>query len=76
MRQSLTRAATDESLLEANAEFPAETDPIGVYTLILPLKPFVVREPGRYLFGAYDHGVPIAETPIQIHGPAALEEQQ
>lgn len=68
----LSRAATDETLLEADAESPAQTDPIGVYTLILPLKAFVVREPGRYLFGAYDHGVPIAESPIQIEGPEEL----
>jgi hypothetical protein len=76
LKFKLSRASTDETLLQMDAEFPAETDPIGVYTLILALPPFAVREPGRYIFGAYDDGVPIAESPIQIQTLLPATEEQ
>ena len=67
-------AASDEILFEATAEFPEQSDPLGVYTLVIPIQPFVVREEGRYLFGAYHNDVPVAASPIQIQGPPQAEE--
>jgi hypothetical protein len=65
----LSSASTDGTVMETEAMLPKESDPLGVYTLIAALPPFVVNEPGRYLFGAYHNGVPIATSPILIQGP-------
>ena len=65
---SLISADTEEPLFKARAEFPAQSDPLGVYTLVIQIKPFRVPAPGRYLFGAYHDGVAIATSPIIIQG--------
>ena len=64
-----TNAATNDSLFEIEVAFPEQCDPLGVYTVMSQIPPFVVAEPGEYLFGAYDNEVPIALSPIKIMKP-------
>jgi hypothetical protein len=54
---------------ETEAIFPTDTDPLGVYTLVVPVPVFKVSVGGRYIFGAYHHNIPIASSPINIIGP-------
>lgn len=68
-----TSAATDEVLFEGVAEFPGAHDPLGVYTLVVPIRPFTIKQPGRYIFGAYHDGIPIAASPVEIKGPPPEE---
>jgi hypothetical protein len=68
-------AATDETIMETEARFPANSDPLGVYTLVAPIPQFVVAIGGRYIFGAYHNGVPIATSPILINGPVAEKDE-
>jgi hypothetical protein len=61
-------ASTDESLFELEIPFPPQSNPLGVYTIVLPIPQFVAKEAGNYLFGAYDDGIPIAVSPISLVG--------
>jgi len=63
-----TSASNDESLFELEIPFPEQSNPLGVYTIVVPIAPFVVKEAGNYLFGAYDNGIPIAVSPINVVG--------
>lgn len=63
-----TSAGTNEALFEIEVAFPEKSDPLGIYTIMSQVPPFVVREAGDYLFGAYDNEVPIALSPIKIIG--------
>jgi hypothetical protein len=65
----LSRGTDDATILEAEVPFPSQSDPLGVYTIVIPVPAFKVEEPGRYLFGAYHNGVPVASSPIIIQGP-------
>lgn len=65
----LSNASNNEPIMETSIPFPNDSDPLGVYTVVSPLPPFPITEPGHYLFGAYHHGIPIAETPILIQTP-------
>lgn len=67
-------AETEEVVFQINAEFPPKSDPLGVYTLVLPIPLFVVRHPGRYLFTAVHDGVPFAFSPIEIKVPGHQED--
>jgi hypothetical protein len=70
----LISASTEESLLETEISFPAQSEPLGVYTVVTKVPHFIAREPGRYLFGAYHDGIPVATSPIVIVGPPREEE--
>lgn len=70
----LSSAKNDETIMEAETGLPVQSDPLGVYTFITPLPLFQITEEGRYLFGVYHNGVPIATSAILVQGPA--EEKQ
>jgi hypothetical protein len=65
----LSAADTDQTLMEREEKLPHDSDPLGVYTLVIPVPAFRVTVGGRYIFGAYHNGVPIAVSPIIIQGP-------
>lgn len=65
----LSVADTDQMIMETEAVFPPQTDPLGVYTLVVPVPVFRVLVGGRYIFGAYHNTIPIASSPINIIGP-------
>lgn len=62
----LEEAATEEVLFGMNVKLGAQTDPLGVYNLMIPVPPFVVHRAGTYLFTAVHQGMPITYTPIVI----------
>jgi hypothetical protein len=55
-----------DSLFTVEVGLPSQADPLGVYTLVIPVPPFVVPEAGRYMFSAYHAGIPITQSPIEI----------
>ncbi|MFI5380096.1 MAG: DUF6941 family protein [Tepidisphaerales bacterium] len=63
---SFVNARTGEPVIETKADFPSHADPLGVYTLVIPVPAFAVNEEGRYLFMVTHDGVPIAQTPVII----------
>jgi hypothetical protein len=62
-------AGSAEILFRFDAELPARSDPLGVYTMILPIPAFEVHERGRYIFSAMHRGIPFAQSPILIVAP-------
>lgn len=71
---NLINAASDEAILELRVPLPEGNDPLGVYTLVVPIPPFQVRESGRYMFNAICGGIPIAQSPIMIVTPPSSGE--
>lgn len=67
------RASTDEEMFRFEADLPQQSDPTGVYTIVLPISPFEVRESGKYIFSAKHNGIPFAQSPILIQGPEVQE---
>ena len=65
----LDHAASNAKIFEAEVELPDIQDPLGVYTLVMPIRPFRIEQPGRYLFSVKSAGVPLAQSPILIQGP-------
>ena len=59
-------AAGDDPLFEIEANFPSQSDPLGVYTLVIPVPPFAIQETGRFMFIASHGGVPLAQSPIEV----------
>jgi hypothetical protein len=72
----LEDAETSGVLFAFDAAFPAQSDPLGVYTLVVPIRPFAVEKVGRYLFSVIYGGVPIASTPVLIIQPSAEEQSK
>jgi hypothetical protein len=73
---NLLNTRTEEIIFEFEAGFPDRSDPLGVYTLVVPIPPFVIAEPGRYLFNALHNNAPIAQSPIVVKGPPGEREEQ
>jgi hypothetical protein len=69
-------AESGATLFAFDAEFPAQSDPLGVYTLIVRIRPFAVEKAGRYLFSVIYGGLPIASTPVMILQPPNQEKPQ
>lgn len=69
-------ADTGTALFAFEAGFPAQSDPLGVYTLIVRIRPFAVEKVGRYLFSVIYGGVAIASTPVMIVLPPTEEKPQ
>jgi hypothetical protein len=63
---SFCRAADDEELFRFEATSPTESDPLDTHTLILPIPPFKIKKPGRYIFRALHAGVPFATNSITV----------
>jgi hypothetical protein len=59
-------AAGGDPLFELEANFPSQSDPLGVYTLVIQVPPFAVQEEGRFMFLASHGGVPLAQSPVEI----------
>ncbi len=66
---NLKLARTDDTIFEFDVKLPKEADPLGVYTLVVPIPLFQVAELGRYTFTAWSNQLPLAQTPIMIQGP-------
>lgn len=62
----LEHAATADICFEVQADFSTQSDPLGVYTIVLPIGAFEIRHSGRYLFTAIHDGIPIASSPITV----------
>lgn len=43
-----------------------EPEPLGLYTFVVVVPPFVVDRPGKYWFQAVSDGEPLAQSPIEI----------
>ena len=76
VRLTFEHAGDGESLFEIEASFPAQSDPLGVYTLVIPVPPFEIREAGRYMFTASHGGVPLAQSPIEIRLARPPQQEQ
>jgi hypothetical protein len=63
---SFIDGVSDEVLLEANTDFPSHAEPLGVYTIVTPVPPIIVKHEGRYIFLASSRGVPLAQSPIEV----------
>ncbi len=63
---SFDLARTNEPVFVAETELPDQKDPLGMYTLVVPIPRFAVMEPGRYIFSVKSAGVPLAESPIVL----------
>ena len=46
-------------------DMPDDSDPLGVYTLVVPIRPFQIMEPGRYIFSA--------KSQVTIWDPSILD---
>jgi hypothetical protein len=66
---NLENTRTGAVLFEFRVDMPTRSDPLGVYTLVVPVPPVEVAEAGRYMFSASSGGVPLAQSPIVIQGP-------
>lgn len=63
---NLEEAGTGEPVFEFEAKMPEQADPLGVYTLVVPVPPFRVERAGRYMFNAKSGGEILAQSPIII----------
>jgi hypothetical protein len=63
---SIEAADDGEAVLQFEAEFPAQADPLGVYTLVVHIPAFRIERAGRYLFNAMYNDVPFAQSPLEI----------
>ncbi len=67
----------DSTLLEFRADLVGDRGPLDVHTLVVPIPPFAVKKPGRYVFLAKDRdGLLLAMVPIQIQSPASIAERE
>ena len=64
VRVSFERAETGESLFEFVATTHPKADPLGVVTSVVPIMPFTIDEPGRYIFSATHDALEIASSPV------------
>jgi hypothetical protein len=60
----------DEPVMEFRVQSPAQPDPLGVYTLVVPIPAFGIEKPGRYIFEASAAGHEMASSPILVVGPS------
>jgi hypothetical protein len=63
---SFQNADTEERLIEFDAQTHPQANPLGVVTTVVPISPFEIRTPGRYIFVASHAGTPIALSPIDV----------
>src|SRR5207247_143506 len=72
VRVDFIHAGTEESLFAFEIISPKEAEPLGVYTLIVPVPPFAVSEAGRYVLRVVSssNGDLLAQSPIQVQGPS------
>jgi len=63
---SLQNADTEEKLIEFTARTHPQANPLGVVTTVVPIPPFEIRTPGRYILEASHSGIPIAVSPIDV----------
>jgi len=76
VRIGLDEAATNEEIFGGNVPLPSRNDPLGVYTLIIPVPAFQIERPGRYMFSVKSDGVPLAESPIMIQAVTTEKEEE
>ncbi|HBS30113.1 MAG TPA: hypothetical protein DEB06_11855 [Phycisphaerales bacterium] len=67
---SLDHADSEQSVFEFEATLPPHSDPLGICTLIVPIRPFGVTVAGRYIFSVKSNRVPLAQSPISIQTPS------
>jgi hypothetical protein len=58
-------------LFSVDVGLPSQSDPLGVYTLVIPIPPFAVLEAGRYMFSVMHGGIPITQSPIEVRAATA-----
>lgn len=75
VKLSFEPAAGGESLFEIEANFSSQSDPLGIYTLVIPVPPFLIAEAGRFMFTASHGGVPLAQSPIEIKSVRPAQEE-
>ncbi|MBL8745243.1 MAG: hypothetical protein JNK58_02685 [Phycisphaerae bacterium] len=63
---SLEEAATREPVFMFKADLPAKKDPLDLYTVCVPVIPFVIERDGLYWFTAMCEGSILAQSPIRI----------
>lgn len=58
---------SESPLFEFTADLGGPQDPLGVHTLVVPIRPFQVESAGRYFFFARsENGTLLAGTPILV----------
>lgn len=75
VRISLEHSGSGRAAFEFEVPLQQQ-DPLGVHTVIAPIPPFAVEEPGRYVFQAESRGEPIAQSPIMIVAPEGSEDER
>ena len=63
---SFQNADTEEALIEFNARTHPQANPLGVVTSVVPIPPFEIAAPGRYILVASHSGMPIAVAPVDV----------
>lgn len=59
-------AKDNRTLFEFEVELTGDPDPLNVFNIIVPIRPFKVLEPGMYWFSILSGGAVLAQTPILI----------
>jgi hypothetical protein len=75
LRIALVSADSDDEIFAFDVQADEKADPLGVVTLIIPIPPFTIDHPGRYIFCGKHDGVPFATTPISIIAPTQPPEE-
>lgn len=76
VRIALRKDGDAEPVFELRGESTGGSNPLGLYTFIIAIPPFVVSAAGRYYLTASHDGVAFADSlfEIQTHAPDAQEE--
>jgi hypothetical protein len=70
---TLDEAASGDPVFKFRADLPDKKDPLDVYTVCVPVIPFVIERAGLYWFTARCDGGILAQSPIRIVAPPTPE---